>query len=177
MGTAQPRKDNNMKKRFIASLSAIFLAGGILAIAAPASAAVTLCNNGSPSGTNWLFQDFPSGNYLWWNGNFKGQMRAETGGSEMSLYLCAVTSSKVYYQIRITGSNNCLEYDGKDTAVIADTCTSSRASQVWYWGQGINIPYYNRYNGCKLFAGGNAGAKVNCNSNPSTNWQWNIVAA
>jgi hypothetical protein len=173
-----------------ASLGTAF--GVVPASAAVGRAAATTVSCQSPFtvGSTYRANDF-DGYYLSWNGVFKGQMR--TTGTASTLYVHAYTSSVSegicgWYMFEVENSNgtrsgNCLEYDGTDTAVIADTCTSTRASQWWYFGGPAGSFNFldNQYNGCNMVAdGGDSGSLVTCgdagSDSPQGDYQWKIYA-
>jgi hypothetical protein len=99
-------------------------------------------------GNNYVVQN-AGGYWLGWNGTFKDQVRTYSAGTDTA-YFTPIASKKVdgvyFYQWEINGGPNCLEYDGTTTAIIADTCTSSRAVQWWWWDttDGYDV-FYNLY--------------------------------
>jgi hypothetical protein len=99
-------------------------------------------------GNNYVVQN-AGGYWLGWNGLFKDQVRTYSAGTDTA-YFTPIASQEVdgvwFYQWEINGGPNCLEYDGTTTAVIADTCTSSRASQWWWWDSTDGYDgFYNLY--------------------------------
>lgn len=130
-------------------------------------------------GDNYYAND-ESGHYLSWDGVFKGQMRTTGDASTLTVVGDVTTCGAERYQLEVADSGNCLEFDGSDTAVIADTCTSSRASQWWYYIQSPGTYGYftSDYNGCEMFADtGSSGSLVNCNFSETGNTsQWKIYS-
>jgi hypothetical protein len=115
--------------------------------------------------------------YMVWNGVFKGQIHITGEASSFDEYQCP-SSTQPLYQFQVVGANNlCLEYDGSDTAVIADTCTDTRASQQWFYSSSTQ-ELQSDYNGCWVFVANEVGgANVNCNGDAPTedvDWHWEI---
>jgi hypothetical protein len=107
------------------------------------------------------------GFYLAWNGTFKGQMRTTGDATTLLIVGKSCSGGDCAYQISVDDGTNCLEYDGSDTAVIADTCTGTRASQWWFPNAAPSAygTLVSEYNGCIMFAAQIAnGALVNCES-------------
>jgi hypothetical protein len=121
------------------------------------------------------------GYYLAWNGVFKGQMRTTGDASTLTEWAysptaCTPAGECGLYMWELGNSGNCLEYDGTNTAVIADTCTATRASQWWYpEAQPSSFgTFVNQYNGCWMFADSDtSGSLVNCNG-PQGDYEWKI---
>jgi hypothetical protein len=132
-------------------------------------------------GNNYIIND--GGDYwLGWNGGFKAQVRTYSSGTDTA-YFTPIASKKVgsviYYQWKISGSPDCLEYDGSTTAVIADTCTSSRSSQWWWWASTSTDAFYNLYNGDFMWAAGiGSNEPVYCESSEPYGNQdiWNFTS-
>jgi hypothetical protein len=135
-------------------------------------------------GTTYRAND-SGGYYLEWNGVFKGQLRTTGSASTLTVYTtptCATMGNVTLcaYMWEVNKSGNCLEYDGSNTAVIADTCESPRFSQWWLYDPATS-PYANLKtlysNGCEMFADSNSnGSLVNCNLYTSGDYLWKIYA-
>jgi hypothetical protein len=127
------------------------------------------------AGTNYYASDQKF--YLSWNGNFQGQMRTTGQSSTFEVYAFECGGQCIVWQVN--GGPNCLEYDRSGAAVIADTCTPSRASQQWAPFESGKPNYYNwanQYNGCMMFADSDTnGSLVNCNvGNSSPNGDYDF---
>jgi hypothetical protein len=157
-------------------------AGPAAAIAAQARhASATSCGNPGAVytiGGSYRAND-EGGFYLAWDGKFKDALRTTGSASSLYVYDDETASAGGYcgqwymWELYTTGgtlSGECLEYYGGTTAVIADTCTPSRASQWWWMGDvsGILGPLgpRNMYDLCPMFAESDSnGSLVSCNTN------------
>jgi hypothetical protein len=153
-------------------------------LAVAAAGLIATGGGGSPASASSSFTltNYGNGYKLWWNGNFKGQLRTSTSSSSLTQNGSKIVNNENYVQWQIVGSNNlCVEYDASNTAVIADTCTASRSAQWWHPENFPNGTYYwslyqypDTYG---MFAAGNdSGSLVNANVigiRPNQYYMWN----
>lgn len=114
--------------RVIAILSAVIVPLGVGSIyaAEPAFASFTICIHNSGAG-NICLQAEGNGNQVL------------TGGAGASGWVKVHESTwagKDVWEYEVSGTTNCLQYDGPPSAkkVVTEPCSAGKASELWYYG-------------------------------------------
>jgi hypothetical protein len=146
--------------------------GGVVAPAAAhaSSRASSLCP--TFKGT-YRIQNDASSHYLT-NEGYKTGMETTGSASTFRVYSC-----NGLYQFQVSGANDlCIEFSAADADyVIADTCYSTRASQLWdvYLG-GNNQRMDSSDNNCGMWAYDVSGAIAECATSSEPGQTWKVYA-
>jgi hypothetical protein len=176
----------------LGATAGLAISGLAMSAAVPAFAGATTVNHASATSCVYTREVYTIGGsyrandagpfYLAWDGTFKDALRTTDYASTLYVYDDETANEGGYcgqwymWELYTTGgtlSGECLEFDGGTTAVIADTCTPSRASQWWWMGDAsgaLGPGPMSMYNLCPMFAESDSnGSLVSCNANIGAN--------